>query len=530
VTTVRPGSTPLTSTTTQAAAANAPQIDTVTLQPPVFGAVYNIAIGNMTSSVTAAAGDTVLTVAARLRSLINANAGIPVTATGVGNIILLTANANMAPFTTIVSGSTAQSLIWTPPSGTSSGTVTPAFTLVAVDGSSSSSPPVQVSVNSFVADLNDLWFVNNLAGEIIQIGSQLTFIDGSGRQTTGRFIGLNQIIREDTNATGTLQGRFITWTNGETWERAIDLSGAWEFNGQPTSIQRMGTSMIFTNESGDQSTGSYLTARTVIATQWGVLTVPPAPPSSGLVGDFDANQIRWRNGTTWDRPAAMVNVAGFYNFNNLPTEVRQNGNNLEFYNESRVLSVGRVLSPTQVVASNWNLVGTLVNGGIFWSNGDAWNSGVGQSVPDISGFFTFDGKRTEVRQNGSQLTFINENNSIVEGNFTSLGNNVFGVLARGWNLAGTFEAGQITWANNTAWIKEGTPLAPNLAGNWNIDGAGTSIEQLGNEFVFFNEFGHSSRGRFIAPNRVIAIDWDNLGGFFENDRVLWANNTVWNRG
>jgi len=190
-----------------------------------------------------------------------------------------------------------------------------------------------------------------------------------------------------------------------------------------------------------------------------------------------------------------------------------------------------VLNATQVVATDWNIIGTIVNGAIHWSNDSVWNQGTGQqAIPDISGGYNINGENTEVRQNGALLTFINESGDSASGRFTSFGNGVFGLIATQWgNLTGTFENNQITWSNGTAWVKNGTPQPPALAGSWGIGGSTTRIEQLGNNLVFINENGQRSSGYFVSPNRVFATEW-NLGGFIENNRILWANNTVWNKG
>jgi hypothetical protein len=74
------------------------------------------------------------------------------------------------------------------------------------------------------------------------------------------------------------------------------LAGAWTINGQPTSItQDNGGNLVFTNERGDQSAGSFADSATVVASGWG-----------GLRGSIEngGNTIRWANGTVWLRRGA----------------------------------------------------------------------------------------------------------------------------------------------------------------------------------------------------------------------------------
>jgi hypothetical protein len=72
-----------------------------------------------------------------------------------------------------------------------------------------------------------------------------------------------------------------------------------------------------------------------------------------------------------------------------------------------------------------------------------------------------------------------------------------------------------------------------LEGAWTINGRPTSITRgSGEPLIFTNEGGATSRGRFLDPNTVIAIDWaGGLRGTLENNAttIRWHNGTTWSR-
>jgi len=58
-----------------------------------------------------------------------------------------------------------------------------------------------------------------------------------------------------------------------------------------------------------------------------------------------------------------------------PVFIDQAGNELHFYNEVGDVSVGKFQDPNKVVASGWNLTGTIKPDGqsINWANGTIWS-------------------------------------------------------------------------------------------------------------------------------------------------------------
>jgi hypothetical protein len=129
------------------------------------------------------------------------------------------------------------------------------------------------------------------------------FTNENGQKSSGSFANATTVIATEWEGglRGTLQdnGNTIRWANGTAWFRSAstNLAGAWTSAGRPASIsQDAGGRLVFTNENGQKSSGSFANATTVIATEW----------EGGLRGTLqdNGNTIRWANGTTWFRSAA----------------------------------------------------------------------------------------------------------------------------------------------------------------------------------------------------------------------------------
>jgi hypothetical protein len=177
--------------------------------------------------------------------------------------------------------------------------------------------------------------------------------------------------------------------------------------------------------------------------------------------------------------------------------------------------VGEAYTPT--------LIG--VDGTVYAIN-NATLFAIGAS-PQIAGTWFIGGNQTtQIQQQGSSLTFINEHGNSSPGSF--LNNNQ--VVATGWgHLVGTLVPTaygiRIVWANGTSWDE------PQLAGQGVIGSKTTQINQSGNNLTFINEFGNASPGYLADVNHVVATGWGNLVGTlvptFEGFRINWANGTAW---
>src|SRR5207249_1700242 len=134
--------------------------------------------------------------------------------------------------------------------------------------------------------------------------------------------------------TGTIigsPGRYtIDWANGTVWnEQAANvpnLAGAWNFSGLPTQVQQNGPGLTFTNERDEASGGYFLSSTQVFASGWNL--------TGNISGSSQHYTISWANGTVWNEQAANVpNLAGAWNYNDLPAKVQQHGPGLTFTNE-----------------------------------------------------------------------------------------------------------------------------------------------------------------------------------------------------
>ena len=75
----------------------------------------------------------------------------------------------------------------------------------------------------------------------------------------------------------------------------------------------------------------------------------------------------------------------------------------------------------------------------------------------------------------------------------------------------------------------------NIGGAWYMGGpvnvgGKCSIDQNGNDLVFTNENGQTSRGEFVDSSTIVATDWENgLKGTLSNGgtRIDWANGSWW---
>jgi hypothetical protein len=275
---------------------------------------------------------------------------------------------------------------------------------------------------------------------VTQSGSVLTFTNENGGTAQGRFLSATRVIADGWGGLiGNLVDGRIEWANGTIWARpASDISGQYTFSGMTTSVQQSGSNLTFTNEHGNTSSGRFLSATEVVATDWG-----------GLTGTVGNGEIRWANGTVWtlSTPSTQENpdIGGTYSFGSGTTTVQQNGDALVFINEHGNSSTGRFLSPTQVVATQWGgLVGNIVGNRIEWVNGTVWTL----VAPVIAGDYAVDGRTARVEQSGGDLTFINENGGSSRGRFLSASL----VIANDWGgLTGTIVNGRIEWTNGSVW-------------------------------------------------------------------------------
>ncbi len=147
-------------------------------------------------------------------------------------------------------------------------------------------------------------------------------------------------------------------------------------------------------------------------------------------------------------------------------------------------------------------------------------------IPNIAGAWMINGHATSITQNGSALTFTNEDGATSSGTVVSSNE----VQATQWgNLTATLssDGNTLTWSNGTVWTKGAVQV--NIAGTWTINGKQTSIQQTGTSLVFTNENGQTSAGMFIGSEEVEATGWGDLTGTLVNNntQINWSNGTSW---
>ncbi len=149
-----------------------------------------------------------------------------------------------------------------------------------------------------IPNLAGVWYINGRVTSIAQAGSNLTFVNEVGSVSTGSVTSSNQVQATDWGDSQPRRCPIITTNSpGPTARcgRELPLSrpisrGTWFINGQKTTIQQSGATLIFTNEKGSTVTGLFTGSDQIDATGWGNLT------ATLINGD---TQINWGNGTVW---------------------------------------------------------------------------------------------------------------------------------------------------------------------------------------------------------------------------------------
>lgn len=231
------------------------------------------------------------------------------------------------------------------------------------------------------------------------------------------------------------------------------------------------------------------------------------------------------------RSLLSANIAGTWFMNGQATNIQQSGEQLVFTNENGQQSSGHFINQSQVVADQWGgLVGTLNADRINWSNNTVWTR-TQQSLPNISGQWFFGSQATSIAQNGTSLTFTNENGTVAAGRFLSSTE----VIADGWGgLRGTLvNNSTIQWANGTTWSRtQGTPTTPFLPPDWvALNGRMAHISYGSNgSLIFTNSAGVQTTGFFLNSSQVYANGWNitgTLNSVSNPTRIDWSNGSMW---
>jgi hypothetical protein len=142
------------------------------------------------------------------------------------------------------------------------------------------------------------YVLNGGLARIVQSGVSLTFINEHGNSVAGRFLDATRVEATGWgNLIGTIDGNDIVWANGTRWAAPPNIAGNYVFNSRSTSVVQSGTTLSFVNEHGNTSSGVFVDATHVRATDWG-----------NLVGTINGDRIEWANGTGWVRTTAAAAV------------------------------------------------------------------------------------------------------------------------------------------------------------------------------------------------------------------------------
>lgn len=281
-------------------------------------------------------------------------------------------------------------------------------------------------------DLAGPWVVNGLLAQINQTGSSLNFVDQNGTPSSGGFAGANQVTGRGGLTgvidTGTPDFGRIVWSDGAIWLR-VSLGGQYfnPANNLLTSITQSGSTITMTTAFSGSSSGS-LTSSTTFSI-----------PGFGLVGTIQNGGIQFSNGAFWKKlnlSPTFTAVTGDI------VTVQQNGTtNLVFTNRFGGTSNGYWISPTQVVATEFGITGTVANGAINWSNGAVWTkylTVVGKPLADGA---------VSIQAANGQFTATNKFGGTSRMQMTAP--NTFSLVDFG--LTATLSNGTLTFSNGAQW-------------------------------------------------------------------------------
>jgi len=179
----------------------------------------------------------------------------------------------------------------------------------------SASHPTVLSAQSSLPYIGGIWkgYIANdkeISGSasINQSGPSLSFDNGLGSKSKGRFEGQEVVVAEDWNVRGTIRagGNRIDWSNNTYWIKVapFDLSGSWRAykrSGEYLArgyIKQEGRTLTFIDIGNgsverprSKSSGMFEGNVRVVATGWGL-----------TAGIYDkGSRIEWSNGTHWKR-------------------------------------------------------------------------------------------------------------------------------------------------------------------------------------------------------------------------------------
>ena len=459
--------------------------------------------------------------------------------------------------TAVVAGTTllgsGDTLTWTGATGVS-GSAVNAFTITAFDGSLSSSPPAQVTINvqalGNAFNLSGAWIVNNSSGttiglgRITQNGASLSFVNTNNVSSSGQYISPNQVVAANfdnqSSVTGAIdtsaadQGRII-WSDGTVWLR-VSLAGQYAVLTPGSnvstlaSISQTGSSLSLVN--GLVSTTASITSATQLQ------VVASGKKSTATYADgkitFSSTGQVW---TKLDLPSNYTNQSG------AATHVIQNGATLTFVDKLGNTSPGYWISPTQVFATAWNESATTAPGKLLWQDGSFWSENlVFNGSNNGAGTTTISAAPSQV----SDFNYVNSNGLPVHLVQTGT-TNIIIIDATGHMSIGTFigpsqfttpyfpgdvatispDMSTVTWTDGSHWTQAASN-AITLTNFTNQNGVPVHLIQNGtNQIGFVDGLGRTSLGTMLSATTALADLYPGDLATISGNTVTWQDGFVW---
>jgi subtilase family serine protease len=454
--------------------------------------------------------------------------------------------------TLFVSGDT---LTWTSAAGVS-GSAVNAFTVIAFDGTLSSSSAVEVNINvqsiTPSYNLSGPWIVNNAAGtqiglgQINQNGSNLAFVNANGVSSAGQFASSNQVTASNfdnisivtaTVDTSTPDNGRILWSDGTVWLR-VSLAGQYSVavpgSSTPTlaSITQNGTALTLIN--GATTNSATVSSASLLTVSLGGGSTATATYANGKISFSNNGQV-W---TKLDLPANYTNQAG------AAVHILQNGASLIFVDKFGNTSAGFWNTPTQVVATGWgNELGTVSNGTIVWQGGIIWSENI-----SLNGAANGTGT-TQIAAAPSLVTVLDYVNAstnnpvhVVETGTNNvifvdaLGNMASGTIINSTQAAtphfpgqvATFYSNEVVWSGGTVWLQTSSTSAVTVTSYTSAIGLPFHVIQNGTgQLAFVDGLGNISLGSMQSASTFAANANPGDVATIAGSTINWQDGSVW---
>ncbi|MFN0054189.1 MAG: hypothetical protein ACKV0T_18590, partial [Planctomycetales bacterium] len=361
-----------------------------------------------------------------------------------------------------------------------------------------------------LAGLEGYYFVDGQVSQILRNGHQLTLVGPSGQVLPGTLAGGTDVVADGRRGLWDRADGSIAFDDGTVWQGVRQIAGRWlTDDGQETGITQLGTDLRLTVPGLGSSTGRFVSATELVATDW-----------NNLTGRLTANgaRIRWSNGDVWelipDLDGPFANVAA------KPLRIEQQGTVLLFVNALGQTSTGQFVGQNQVVATDWGGIrGTLSGSTIRWNNGTVWTQrALSADQPDLGGVWqtSVNGQGTRILQTDNQLTFINRTGGVSTGRFVSANE----VVADAWNSRGVIVGNSLTWSSNgIIWSK-----LPRLGGSYmDADGQVLTVNQLERSLTLTTSQGAVSHGTLLGAITFVETDGARRAGAIAGSTLTFGS-------